>query len=568
LSASADGFPAGRADGTAAGVKTPRLALALSLGAILLFVLIITLPFANQAFHMDDGTFWDFAKVNLEHPFQQHIPDYHLLGVHVATFRDTHPAVDWLYLSTLMELTGSDSERTLHLGYIVFPLLAAISMFFLSRRFIKNPLFATLMFLATPAVMTASHTLMGDMPLMSLWLAATTVYIYGVDRNDLRLLALAGVTATLAVFAGYQALALIPLLPAYAWLKGRLSWRTALPLLAPSVAFGLFTLYNFVNYGGPPRFTHARGLSLAEKDLLDRFQGMFLQVGGASVFPLFMAALLSLRSRRYLLLPLVAAVTAVLGFFHYRDDGYTAASAILFTIFLTAAMMLLAVIAIEGFRQFQEVRRDRQYDSDFAFLSLWLLSIMIGVIVLLPHATAKYSLPFLAPLILLIFREAEARIASRSLFALVMTVAVFFTLATGVIVSAADYQLAETYKDYALSFDKSYPTQGTVWFVGEWGFRHYMESRGYRYLTSDNTAPAPGDLVVIPKLSNWPLADQVAGSMRLIGSTEVQGNLPVRVMNFEANAGLYGTYWGDLPYSLSKAPLERFEVYEIEGTRG
>ena len=550
------------------GEKAPRLALVLSLGAILLFVLLITLPFINQPFHMDDGTFLDFAKVNLAHPLQQHIPDYHLMGVDISAFRDTHPALDWLYITALMRLTGSDSERVLHLGYIVFPLIAAASMFFLSRRFIRNALLATLLMLATPALMTAAHTLMGDMPLMSLWLAATVIYIYGTDRDDLRLLAAAGVVTTMAIFAGYQGLALLALLPAYAWLNGRLSWRTALPLLVPAVAFGLYTVYNFVDYGGPPRFTHAKGLSMQEGDVIGRFQGMLLQVGGASVFPVALAGIFALRGRRYLLLPAAAAIASAWGIYHCRNDGYNTAMFILFAVFMTAVLMILAAVAAEGFAQVRSIVKRRRFDADFIFLGLWLVSMLIAVIVLLPHATAKYSLPFLPPLILLLFREAEARIAAKTVLTLVMSVAIFFTLAAGVIVSAADYQLAQTYKDYALGFDRSFQTQGTVWFVGEWGFRHYMESQGYRYLTSDSTAPVPGDIVVKPKLSDWPLADEVTGHMRLIGTTDVQGSLPVRVMSFEAGAGLYGNFWGPLPYSVSSAPIERFEVYQITGNPG
>ncbi|MCL4472618.1 MAG: glycosyltransferase family 39 protein [Actinobacteria bacterium] len=569
-----------------ARARTPRIALVLSLGAIVLFVLLITLPFINQPLHMDDGTFLDFAKVNLVHPFQQHIPDYHLMGVDIPAFRDTHPAVDWLYITLLMKLTGSDSEPLLHLGYIIFPLIAAVSMFFLSRRFIKNALLATLLILATPALMTASHTLMGDMPLLALWLAATAIYIYGVDRGDMRLLVLAGVATTLAVFAGYQGLALLVLLPAYAWINRRLSWRTVLPLLLPAAAFGLFTVYNYIDYGGPPRFTHAKGLSMQEGDLIGRFQGTLLQVGGASVFPLALAGIFALRRRRYFLLPIVGAIAAAWGIYHYRNDAYTAAAAVLFVIFMTGVVMALASVTADGIGQLRRIVLRREFDADFVFLALWLLSMLAAVIVLLPHSTAKYSLPFLAPLILMVFREAEARIPSRKVLMTVMSLAVFFTLGTGVIVSAADYQLAQTYKDYALSFDPAAYRPGgakyqgppfngvshikhfpTVWFVGEWGFRHYMESEGYQYLTTDSTAPVAGDLIVKPRLSEWPLADQVTSRMRLVGTTVVQGSLPVRVMSFEAGAGLYGNFWGPLPYSVSDAPIERFDVYQVAGNQ-
>jgi hypothetical protein len=34
----------------------------------------------NQAFHIDDAIFWDFAKLNVDSPLQQSLPDYRLMG--------------------------------------------------------------------------------------------------------------------------------------------------------------------------------------------------------------------------------------------------------------------------------------------------------------------------------------------------------------------------------------------------------------------------------------------------------------------------------------------------------
>ncbi|MHB8176480.1 MAG: hypothetical protein ACYDG7_07990, partial [Thermoleophilia bacterium] len=115
--------------------RSPRLALLVSLGCVLAFVLLITLPFIGQALHLDDFLFWDFARNNLDHPLQQHLSGFHLMGQNVARFRDTHPPVDELYLSLIMRVTGStDSAVAMHLGFIIFPLITGLSMFFLSRR--------------------------------------------------------------------------------------------------------------------------------------------------------------------------------------------------------------------------------------------------------------------------------------------------------------------------------------------------------------------------------------------------------------------------------------------------
>lgn len=550
--------------GAGIGERTPRLVLALSLGAVLAFVLLITVPFAGQAFHIDDAIFWDFARHNLESPFQQDLPDYRLMGVDVPEFRDTHPPLDQLYLAAIMRVTGSDSELPLHLGFIIFPVITGFSMFFLARRFTRNALLATMLLLATPAVMTSSHTLMGDLPMMAFWLAATTAYIHGVDRDDNWLLALAGVAAALAVFTGYQALALILLLPAYAWLRRKLTWKTGLPLLLPVLGFTAYALYGLYRYGALPRFKHASGLTLGGSSVLYRVEGNLVKLGGAAVFPLFAAGAWCVKRRRWMLLVPIAAGSAALSYYYYTHSNiFPLATAVLFAVFLAAAGMMVVSISCESWMQLANALKRQRVDTDFVFLAFWLLAMMSVVMLLLPHATAKYSLPFLAPLVLLVFRELESGIRSAATVSLVAAMAVAVTFMAGVAVSSADNRLAQAYKDFSVGFGERYQPEGQVWFVGEWGLRHYMEAEGYRYLTSASTEPADGDLVVRAGLIDWPLDRSISQRLYLVDSTGVQSDDPIRVMSFPANAGLYGSYWGKLPFTFSNRDVETFQVYRV-----
>ncbi len=531
-----------------------------------MFVLAVTVPFLGQAFHLDDAIFWDFARNNLSHPFQQHISNYFLMGREVAVFRDTHPAFDELYISLIMLAGGVTAPEALfHLGFIIFPLIAGISMFFLARRFTSNALLATLLLLSAPAIMVLSHTLMGDLPMTAFWLAATVTYIYGIDRHNRALLAFSGFLATLTIFTGYQGLALILLLPAYAWIQaGRLRREAFLPVILPALAFGAYTWFNLAHYGALPRFSHAQGLSIQGYSLVSRFTGMVLQVGGASVFPLFLAAAFMLRRRRYLALPVVAAGAALLGW-RQLSPGYPLASAILFAVFIFAGACMLIGICLEGLSQLLDRRGRRPRDRDFLFLALWLVSILAAVVILLPDATVRYYLPVFAPMIILLFREAEAVFSSRRLLGWLAAAAVGMSFVTGFWLSAADYQLAQAYKDFALSVSSRYHPAGAVWFVGEWGFRHYMEEEGYRYLPSDSNAPQKGDLVITPALMKRPVAPSLRSRMRLTGTPAAEWSVPVRVMSPRADAGFYGTYWGRLPFAITTQPLERFKVYTVTG---
>lgn len=541
------------------------MALAISLAAILAFVLVIILPFAGQAIHIDDAIFWDFARGNLEKPLQGHISDYRLMGQEYREWRDTHPPLNQLYVTALMGIFGSESTSALHLGFIIFPLITGVSMFFLARRFTKNALLAVLLLMATPAFMTMSHTLMADAPMLSLWLASTAAYIYGVDRSNNRLLTLSGVMAALAVLTGYQALLLVLLLPLYALLVRKLSFKTAWPVALPLLGFVFYCLFSLWRYGALPRFQHAGGLGMGHSHLLERFQGTLLQIGGASVFPLMMVAVFFLRRRRFLALPVFAAIAIALGIYIRGHENYPWASAFLFAVFLTAGAGLVYAVISETLLGLINMARRREAGAagrEQVFLGLWLLLVLGLVILLLPHATAKYTLPLLAPLVLLLFKEMEAGAAGRVVKWLAVT-SFALTFMTGTLVSAADYQLAESGRSFAHNFAEGFETEGGVWFVGEWGFRHYMEAQGYRYLSSTDESPREGDIVVRAEFSDWPLAGPVRQRMQLVETSRTDWDVPLRLMSFSSNAGFYGTHWGDLPYSITTDPVERFEVYRI-----
>lgn len=539
------------------------MALALSLGVVFTFVLLITLPFAGQALHIDDAIFWDFAKSAQDTRLQLHLSDYRLMGMDMPEFRDTHPPLDSFYLSSIIWATGSDRELPLHLSFIIFPAIAGVSMFFLARRFTGNALLATILLLATPTFMAASHTLMGDLPMTALWMAAAAFYIFGTDRDDGRLLLLAAVSTTLSVFAGYQALALLLLLPAYAWLKGRLTLKTVLPMALPVIGFGAYSLLSLYLYGAMPRFTHLRGLSLEGSNLLMRVQGNLLLLGGVTVFPLMISAVFGLRSRRWLLLLVSAGVITLTAYEFFTGLFQSQVTMILYAIFLFAALIMIVSVSREVGIQIVNSLKKCDVDTDFIFLALWLLMMISTVTLLLPHATAKYVLPFLTPAVLLLVREMERSLNSSSIKTVVSVACLSLTLITGSFVALADNQLANIYRNFALEFASRYDSHGTVWFVGEWGFRHYMEAQGFQYLTSASKEPREGDLIVRATLMDWPLQKSVTDRIYLIDEFREESANPVRVMNIEADAGFYGSHWGFMPYTISGEPVEIFKVYSV-----
>ncbi len=551
----------GGAEG-AAGVSIDRNT-ATALVIITLFVMLLMLPFLRQPYHIDDVTFLDMAKSQLQHPFQLHIDDYQLMGENLPEWRDTHPPGLSLYLAAVMTLTGSEAEPVTHGSYLIFPLITGVAMYFLARRFTHNPLLATLLLLATPMVMTNSHTLMGDLPTTALWLGSTALYIYGVDRDNRLLLGLAGAAMTLALFIGYQALALLVLLPLYALLNHKLTWRTLAPLALPIIAFSAFSAYNLWRYDSLPRFSHRRGLGLTGSHLWDRLQGALLKLGGTTIFPLALSAAFALRRAAAVLLPAALAASIALAIRYHDSGGLSVANAALYVVFMATSLLTLGSIFTDTAAQLLSLTRRRRADADLLFLGLWLGMGLTAIVLLLPHASVKYYLPLLAPLVLLFVRELETRLHSASLARGLLVISLVLTLVLGLVISVVDYRYARSYRDFTREISGIYPYSQTVWFMGEWGFRYYLEQEGYRYLTSTSNQPVEGDIFLEPSLMGWPISPQLTNRLELIDTMDTFWGFPVRVMNYDANAGYYGSHWGALPYAFTNAPVESFRIYRV-----
>jgi hypothetical protein len=106
-----------------------------------------------------------------------------------------------------------------------------------------------------------------------------------------------------------------------------------------------------------------------------------------------------------------------------------------------------------------------------------------------------------------------------------------------------------------------------VFFIGDWGFRYYMEEAGHRYLLStDDASPREDDFVIRPRIAG--LHQIAPGLRRRIqheATVDARGFLPLRLMSYEARAGYYSHGWGLLPFSVSEGPLEVFDVFRVTG---
>lgn len=529
-----------------------------------LAVLAVCLPFIFKAFRMDDTFFVWLGQVKLDDPWALGLADHGYEGRFFPVYLDTHPPLFTSFVALLLAVSGGASEAGLHLGFAMFPLLAAFSMFFLARRFTDSPLVPALLLVVTPGFMVMSQSVMTDIPALALWLASVASYIYAVDREDGRLLALAAAAVSLAVLTTYQSLSLLPLLFLYTLLRRRISVHNLLPLAAGLLVFLAIVAFYLAQTGNLPKLSYSIGVNLTASFIANKILAILSVIGGAVILPLFMIAGLLKGRREYLVFSGIFVL--LLGVFLYRASTgqYTAVAAMLQGIFYAAGALAVYRFINTGADSAFSGRRSGR-DLDNIFLILWIGGVIAYTLVLLPYASTRYLLTLFPPVILMFVRYARSVFPGKRSWLRFSVAMLAVTALMGLAVSLADYRLAGVYRDFGGSWPRQLAQDGhKVWFAGEFGLRYYLEESGATYLTADDNSPRAGDYVVVSReLIAHFLSPELEDRLELEQSIGYDSSWPVRVSDPGSQAGFYDQFHGYLPWSLSAEPVETIDIYRV-----
>ena len=212
---------------------------------VLAVVLLLRAPFLRQAIQGDDVYYLygaEHAQIDPAHPIDVR---YVFEGDMVDMEGHPHPPLNAWFLGLLLALFGDIREAPFHVAYILFSVVAAVSMWSLARRFSPHPLWATLLFLATPAFVINGNTLESDIPFLAFWMAGVALFV-GARY------ALAAATLALAAMAAYQAVFLTPILAIYTWLYARRSRSAWAVVLVPPAVVAGWQLYELISIGKLP----------------------------------------------------------------------------------------------------------------------------------------------------------------------------------------------------------------------------------------------------------------------------------------------------------------------------
>ena len=412
-----------------------RKSLPLCLGLVLL----IRLPFLNQAIQGDDHIYLTEAQHALVDPLHPSEVKDVFMGDEVDLRGHSHPPGNAWPLAGLILIFGDVHEVPFHAAYTVFSLIAVWAMWSLACRFSQRPLWATLLFVAVPAFVVNGGSLEADLPFLAFWMASIALFLSG--RMLLAALAMAA-----AAMTAYQAVFLIPILffairqslphgrgsDQSRDRQGAIAWAPYATLLTPLLVLIAWQLFTRLTTGTMPAG------KLAE---------YFSTYGYQAIAHKFQNALMLFIHSWWIVFPALVPAAAVLAWRNRRDPA---------TLFLLSWMGIFFAAALAVFYA----------------------------------GSARYLLPMAAPVAILASRLPTKWLAP----------AFAVQLATALALATVNYQHWAGYRTFATALRA--PSAGhRVWVDNDWGLRYYLEA-DHALPARKGQHTRPGDIIVSGELGH------------------------------------------------------------------
>ena len=522
------------------------------------------LPFTGKALHMDDPMYvWAAKQIQYE-PLDPYGFDVNWYGYPMPMSEVMkNPPLTSYYIAGV-GLTFGWGDRTLHLAFLIPAILAILGTYLLAKRLCRRPLLAGICTLFTPVFLVSSTNLMSDVVMLAFWVWAIHFWLAGVEGGSAWRLLISGVLIAGSALAKYYGMALIPLLLVYSLTLPRRPKWTAGFLLVPIALLGAYQwatqelygrglLFDAVAYAGdtPSRW----GKWSAARALIGlAFTGGCL--GVTWIFTLWTWPRWTWFAGAATASALLVTITmthAIAG--HALPDyhGSEWMRTSLLGVFATAGLGVLALGVADV------VTRK---DPESWLLCFWVLGTFVFAAGVNWTTNGRAILPMVPAAAILIARRVESRGRGNGLGTrrTVIVAACAATLAVGV--AFADLEYANSAKAAAWwAYQRHVGTAREVRFQGHWGFQYYMEALGAKAFDSHGPALEPGDVLAVPNHNSNVRLPQESSALRLVETMDVPSSRWISTMRM--GAGFYADSYGPLPFAVGRAPLERYQIFQV-----
>jgi hypothetical protein len=463
-----------------------RRALSYCAGPCLL-ALVLTLLNSLKPLHIDDSTYYAYARQIAKHPldpygfallyFETPLPANHVLAPPVLPY----------WWAAGIRLFG-DQPVLWKVWLLPFFLALTFSLYALGRRF--APSFETPIawqIALSPAVLPGIN-LMTDVPAEALSLAALALFLQATRRDSVSLALVSGLVAGLAVETKYTGLVVLGVTLAYAVLFHRMRfwWPAAAAAMLLVVSWEAWIA---TRYGESHFLYHVWVHTSGRVPRLQLFFALLTLLGAtAPVVMLLALAALRWSGIRILLTAvgvlLTYALVAVGGDPQGGSDRVSLpwldlVFGALGVAFLWSAWAILRKV-LRRVREASSPDLAARHDGEF--LVVWLLLELVAYFALTPFPAVRRIMGIVGAMSFLAGHVAAQTCAYPGRRVLVWSIAGFGVI-SGVIFFTVDCRDAVVEREAAEAAARWIRTQqpdAVIWYVGYWGFQFYTERAGFR----------------------------------------------------------------------------------------
>ena len=508
-------------------------------------VLVLLLPFINKPFHIDDPFYLKMAQQIIQDPARPYSFAINWSGHLRDAWTDmeaTFPPLIPYYMALIIKLFGL-KEWVLHLFFLPFALAAAIGMYFVSKKFVKDPLIPALFCAVSPVFLVSATGLMLDVPMLAFSLASLAFFLHGVDEDRPLLVAVSMLLCSAAILTKYTALVLIPLFASclYFQRKVRFVWFLGIPAL---VLAG-WCLHNYLVYGDVHLLLAWQ--RVGKTISVHKVMSLATFISGCFIFPVF--SFLAFRKKRESFV--AAFIFLALFILGYRIFE-TPVQAVMFSVLGSTTLLFLYKVVVLSRK------------ADDKFLAVWFALMFLASVSHEPWTSARYILLLLPPSAILFVQLVEIYCGDRKRTLIPLSLGL--TALFGVMLTTADYLWAQSYPRIASVIKERGYGQG--YFIGHYGFQYYLESIGMKAFEVDEPQQEPGYVVISLVSDPQKPEDELFNKMKYIGHQSAASSFPVRLMSPWERAGFYSSFWGVFPFTCTGGPLDEFIIYHKDKTEG
>ncbi|MBN2456012.1 MAG: glycosyltransferase family 39 protein [Sedimentisphaerales bacterium] len=522
-------------------------------------------PFAGKAFHVDDTVFLAAAKHIQHDPVSFYGSSINWFGRDTPmTEVNKNPPLTCYYIALVAKFFGW-SEVALHLAFLVPAVAVALGSFYLAKQFCSKPMLAAMAGVLTPVFLVSSTNVMCDTMMLTFWVWAAFTWVWGMDEKKWYGLLISTVFIAACALTKYFGVSLILLLFVYSLMKKRKIGTWVLYLLVSVAILALYQWATFKLYGRglladaastATKWNLEYGVQLSWKVLV----GLAFTGGGITTL-LFYAPLLW--SRRILI---SGAVLMILFMFAIvsvgRISGFSIRTG---NVVRSNVLIQFGLMSLTGLGVLWLAVADlyKCRDCKSLLLFLWVLGTFFFTAFVNWGVNERSVLPMTPAVGILLARAIDRRgETGRAIGNWQVRWPLILTAIIALSVCWADYTLAGTAREAAKTICETYKNRRptTLWFMGHWGFQHYMEAYKARALDRKIPWPAAGDIIVIPE-NNTGQMPMPEGRTSMVQVFEFVPCRWLSTMSNSLGAGFYADAWGPLPFAFGRVPVEKYYIF-------